>query len=86
MPEKHLETKPLCPGKLLSIDPNGFSKGIHRIYAECDPDNAPSWRLLESLGFRKEAHYRKNVYFWKDHNGNPVWKDTFVYALLNDHS
>lgn len=63
-----------------------FSKGIHRIYAECDPDNAPSWRLLESLGFRKEAHYRKNVYFWKDHNGNPVWKDTFVYALLNDHS
>ena len=23
-----------------------------------------------------------NVYFWKDENGNPIWKDTFVYSLL----
>ena len=23
-----------------------------------------------------------NVYFWKDDNGNPIWKDTFVYSLL----
>lgn len=25
-----------------------------------------------------------NVYFWKDSKGNPIWKDTLVYALLNN--
>lgn len=61
-----------------------FSEGIHRIYAECDPLNTSSWRLLETLGFIREAHLRKNVYFWRDENGNPIWKDTFVYAKLVD--
>lgn len=58
-----------------------FSEGIHRICAECDPCNTASWRLLESMGFVREAHLRQNVYFWKDENGNPLWKDTFVYSL-----
>ena len=62
-----------------------FSKGIHRIYAECDPDNGRSWKLLETLGFQREAHLRKNVYFWKDETGKPIWKDTYVYAKLNDN-
>ena len=60
-----------------------FSEGIHRIYAECDPENSASWRLFESLGFTREAHFRENVYFWKDEEGNPIWKDTYVYSLLN---
>lgn len=61
-----------------------LSNGIHRIYAECDARNERSWKLLEALGFRREAHFRKNVYFWKDENGKPLWKDTYVYAKLND--
>ena len=61
-----------------------FSNGVHRIYAECDPLNENSWKLLESLGFRREAHFRKNVYFWKDENGKAIWKDTYIYAKLND--
>ncbi len=40
------------------------------------------WKLLESLGFRREAHFRQNVYFWKDADGSPIWKDTYVYAIL----
>lgn len=60
-----------------------FSNGIHRIYAECDPCNRRSWKLLEALGFQREAHFRKNVYFWKDENGEALWKDTYVYAKLN---
>ena len=60
-----------------------FSNGIHRIYAECDPLNERSWKLLEALGFQREAHFRKNVYFWKDENGKVIWKDTYVYAKLN---
>ena len=60
-----------------------FADGVHRIYAECDPDNKNSWKLLEALGFQREAHFRKNVYFWKDEAGNAIWKDTYVYAKLN---
>lgn len=60
-----------------------FSNGIHRIYAECDPVNVNSWRLLEALGFRREAHLRQNVWFWKDEDEKPVWKDTYVYATLD---
>lgn len=60
-----------------------FASGVHRIYAECDPQNENSWRLLESLGFRREAHLRKNVYFWRDESGNPLWKDTYLYAKLD---
>ncbi|MBD5494106.1 MAG: GNAT family N-acetyltransferase [Lachnospiraceae bacterium] len=60
-----------------------FSDGIHRIYAECDPCNKNSWKLLETLGFQREAHLRKNVYFWKDENGKPIWKDTYIYSKLN---
>lgn len=40
--------------------------------------------ITESLGFAREAHFRKNVYFKKDSSGNPIWKDTFVYFLLNE--
>ncbi len=60
-----------------------FSNGVHRIYAECDPHNKSSWKLLEALGFQREAHLRKNVYFRKDENGKPIWKDTYIYAKLN---
>ena len=60
-----------------------FSNGIHRIYAECDPCNQRSWKLLEALGFQREAHFRKNVYFWKDENEKAIWKDTYVYARLD---
>lgn len=63
-----------------------FSNGVHRIYAECDPDNKSSWKLLESLGFEREAHFKKNVYFWKDETGSAIWKDTYVYARLNDNA
>ena len=63
-----------------------FRQGTHRIYAECDPRNEASWRLLERLGMAREAHLRQNVYFWTDEQGFPQWKDTYVYALLNPKS
>ena len=67
-----------------AIIENSFAKGLHRIFAECDPDNPNSWRLLEALGFDREAHLKKNVFFWKDAEGNPIWKDTYIYSLLNN--
>lgn len=60
-----------------------FSENIHRIFAECDPCNIASWKLLESLGFIREAHFKENVYLWKDENNKPIWKDTYVYSILN---
>jgi RimJ/RimL family protein N-acetyltransferase len=35
---------------------------LHRVVADCDVDNAASIRLLERLGFRREAHYLES--FW----------------------
>lgn len=59
-----------------------FDSGVHRIFAECDPENVSSWRLLESLGFEREAHLKQNVYFWTDEQGKPLWKDTYIYSRL----
>lgn len=59
-----------------------FKDGVHRVFAECDPRNECSWRLLENLSFTREAFFKQNVYFKKDENGRPVWQDTYVYCLL----
>lgn len=61
-----------------------FRQGVHRIYAECDPNNSHSWKLLERLGFAREAHLKQNVYFWHDASGRPIWKDTYIYAKCNE--
>lgn len=61
-----------------------FAAGVHRIYAECDPENIRSWKLLERLGFNREGHLRQNVYFHTDGDGKPIWKDTFVYGRLKE--
>ena len=62
----------------------GEKKNVHRLFAECDPRNMCSWKLLEKLGFDREAFFKKNVYFKKDDNGNPLWQDTYVYGYLID--
>jgi RimJ/RimL family protein N-acetyltransferase len=38
-------------------------RNLHRVIAECDVDNAASWKLLEKLGFRREAHLFENIFF-----------------------
>lgn len=61
-----------------------FARDIHRIYAECDPENKNSRSLLERLGFEQEGYLKQNVYFWRDEAGNPIWKDTCIYTKRND--
>lgn len=58
--------------------------GARRIIAECNPLNASSWKLLEHLNFRREGHLIKNVFFFTDENGNPIWQDTYEYGLLKE--
>lgn len=54
----------------------------HRVTAYVNPENEASWRLLERLGFTREAHLRKNVAFEKGSDGLPRWQDTYIYGLL----
>lgn len=49
-----------------------------RIIASIDPENAPSIKLYEKLGFRKEAHFRESIYM------NGQWADDLIYALLKN--
>lgn len=62
---------------------HAFQCGLHRIYAECCPQNVPSWKLMEKIGLKREAHFIKNVSFHTDGEGNPIYWDTYVYAALN---
>ena len=58
--------------------------GARRITAVCNPLNESSWKLLERLGFRREGELIKNVYFFKDAAGHPIWQDTYEYGLLKE--
>lgn len=55
---------------------------VRRIIAKCDPKNPNSWKLLERLKMRREGHLKESVYFFKDENNNPIWKDTYEYGIL----
>lgn len=55
----------------------GFAGGdLHRIFARCDARNDPSWRLMERLGMRREAHFREHALF------KGGWDEEFYYAIL----
>jgi [ribosomal protein S5]-alanine N-acetyltransferase len=58
--------------------------GARRIIATCDPKNARSWKLLERLKLRREGCLLKTGYFKCDLQGNPLWHDTYEYAILAD--
>lgn len=80
---KDFQRKGYASEALKAVIDNAFADGVHRVYAELDPRNECSWRLLEKVGMAREAHFKQNVYFHKDEKGNPIWKDTYVYAVLN---
>lgn len=53
--------------------------GLRRVTALCFADNEPSWRLMERVGMRREAH---NLADSLHRSG--VWLDGYGYALLAD--
>ena len=61
----------------------GFEKlKARRIVAMCNPENIPSWKLLERLKMRREGRLHKNIFFKKNEKGEPIWIDTYEYAIL----
>ena len=53
-----------------------FDLKKHRITASIDPRNTSSIRLIERLGFRKEAHFKQSLFFHGE------WVDDLIYAML----
>jgi RimJ/RimL family protein N-acetyltransferase len=50
--------------------------GLHRIVARCDARNVPSWRVMERIGMRREAHLVRNEFLKGE------WSDELIYAIL----
>ena len=50
---------------------------LHRIHVSIDPDNMPSRKLCERIGFRQEGHLKQACYF------KGQWADDVIMALLN---
>ncbi|KAB2460263.1 GNAT family N-acetyltransferase [Bacillus sp. CH126_4D] len=51
---------------------------LHRIIATCQPQNTPSYRLMEKIGMRREGYFRKCI-----PHGNEWW-DEYYYAILEE--
>lgn len=51
----------------------------HRVIATCQPENAPSYRVMEKLGMRREGHFRQCI-----DRGNGIWWDEYFYAILSE--
>lgn len=49
---------------------------LHRVCANCDPENTPAWQNLERMGFRREAHFIENLWF------KGRYADEYWYAML----
>ena len=50
---------------------------LHRIWADCDPANVASIRVLQNLGMRQEGHLRENAWI------KGAWVDSLIYAILD---
>ena len=57
-------------------------KGARRIYAYTEDYNIASQKLCEKLGMRREGLFKEFVTFVNDENGNPIYENTYQYAIL----
>ncbi|WP_249714703.1 GNAT family N-acetyltransferase [Rhizomonospora bruguierae] len=56
----------------LAVDHAFTAGGLHRIEVNIRPENAPSRRVVEKLGFREEAYHPRYLHIdgaWRDHIG-----------------
>jgi RimJ/RimL family protein N-acetyltransferase len=56
----------------------GFDElGLHRLIGQCDGENLASAKLMERLGLRQEAHFRRSELI------KGAWRDELVFAMLD---
>jgi ribosomal-protein-alanine N-acetyltransferase len=56
----------------LAVDHAFSAGGLHRVEVNIRPENQPSRRVVEKLGFRQEAHHERYLHIdgeWRDHIG-----------------
>ncbi len=49
---------------------------LHRIIATCQPQNIPSYKVMEKIGMRKEGYFKQCIPHGDD------WWDEYYYAVL----
>jgi aminoglycoside 6'-N-acetyltransferase len=49
---------------------------MHRVVADCDTENVGSWKTMEKLGFRREAHFVESLLIGKEYTSE------YYYGLL----
>jgi len=59
----------------MAVDHCFFVVGLHRIEATIRPENRPSRRVVEKLGFREEGLRRKSLHI------DGAWRDHLCFAL-----
>ena len=67
----------LIPEAARALVDFGFQDlSVHRLWAECDPRNVGSERVMQKLGMRKEAQFKESCFIKNE------WCDSVVYGLL----
>jgi len=51
--------------------------GLHRVTAGCAAENTASWRVMERVGMRREAHTIQSGLY-----RDGTWRDGYLYAML----
>ena len=55
-----------------------FNEGkIRKIVAHCSTENIGSWKVMEKLGFEREAYFKMHTKI------NGSWFDDYAYGLIN---
>lgn len=49
---------------------------LHRIVATCQPENIPSWKVMEKVGMRREGLFKKCIPHGEQ------WWDEYAYGVL----
>jgi ribosomal-protein-alanine N-acetyltransferase len=62
----------------LAVDHAFGPGGLHRIEVNIRPENGPSRRVVEKLGFREEAHHARYMHI------DGAWRDHIGYALTSE--
>jgi RimJ/RimL family protein N-acetyltransferase len=69
-----------APEAALALLRYGFETlRLHRIIATCQPENKPSYRVMEKIGMRREGHFQKCIY-----RDETTWWDEYFYAILEE--
>ena len=62
----------------LAVDHAFGPGGLHRVEVNIRPENAPSRRVVEKLGFREEAYHVRYMHI------DGAWRDHIGYAMTSE--